>query len=74
MRIRRVVTGHTDEGKATVVSDAEVDATTIDLLPGADTALRGSGAPGFHGRTASDLAEQGGLNDLAAHIARPRTG
>ena len=34
MKIRRVVTGHTPEGKATVVSDTEVDATTIDLLPG----------------------------------------
>lgn len=34
MKIRRVVTGHTPQGKATVVSDTEVDATTLDLLPG----------------------------------------
>jgi len=36
MKIRRVVTGHTPDGKATVVSDTEVDPTTIDLLPGAE--------------------------------------
>ncbi len=36
MKIRRVVTGHTRDGKATVVSDMEVDATTLDLLPGAE--------------------------------------
>lgn len=35
MKIRRVVTGHTQDGKATVVSDTQVDATTIDRLPGA---------------------------------------
>ena len=34
MRIRRVVTGHTAEGKATVVSDSQVEATTIDGMPG----------------------------------------
>ena len=37
MKIRRVVTGHTQEGKATVVSDTEVDAIAPDLLPGAKT-------------------------------------
>jgi hypothetical protein len=35
MKIRRVVTGHTPEGKATVVSDTHVAGTTIDQLPGA---------------------------------------
>ena len=34
MKIRRVVTGHTSAGKATVVSDTEVEPTTIDQLPG----------------------------------------
>ena len=36
MRVRRVVTGHTADGKATVASDTEVDAITLDLLPGAE--------------------------------------
>ncbi|MCP4328355.1 MAG: ankyrin repeat domain-containing protein [Alphaproteobacteria bacterium] len=36
---------------------------------GADTRLRGSGAPGFADKTARQLAEHGGLADLAAHIA-----
>ena len=36
MKIRRVVTGHTPDGKATVASDSDVDAITIGLLPGAE--------------------------------------
>jgi hypothetical protein len=36
MKVRRVVTGHTPDGKATVVSDTEVDAITLDLLGGAE--------------------------------------
>ena len=36
MKIRRVVTGHDAAGKATVVSDAEVAATTLEMLPGAE--------------------------------------
>ena len=36
MKVRRVVTGHTADGKSTVVSDSDVDAITIDLLPGAE--------------------------------------
>jgi len=36
MRIRRVVTGHTPDGKATVASDTEVDAITIRMLPGTE--------------------------------------
>jgi len=36
MKVRRVVTGHTRDGKATVVSDTEVDAITLDLLAGAE--------------------------------------
>jgi len=34
MRIRRVVTGHTDDGKAIVASDSDVDGITVALLPG----------------------------------------
>jgi mannose-6-phosphate isomerase-like protein (cupin superfamily) len=34
MKVRRVVTGHTSDGKATVVSDTEVDAITLSLKPG----------------------------------------
>jgi ankyrin repeat protein len=37
---------------------------------GANTRMRGSGAPGFAGKTAHQLAEHGGLTDLAAYIAR----
>jgi len=34
MKVRRVVTGHTSDGKATVASDTEVDAITLGFLPG----------------------------------------
>jgi quercetin dioxygenase-like cupin family protein len=34
MKVRRVVTGHTPDGKATVASDTEVDGLTAALLPG----------------------------------------
>lgn len=34
MKVRRVVTGHDDEGKATVAIDDQVDAITVDLAPG----------------------------------------
>lgn len=34
MNIRRVVTGHNADGKATVVSDTEVASTTVNQLPG----------------------------------------
>jgi mannose-6-phosphate isomerase-like protein (cupin superfamily) len=36
MRVRRVVTGHTGDGKATVASDTKVDAITLALLPGTE--------------------------------------
>ena len=36
MGIRRVVTGHSSNGKATVVSDGIVEATTVDALPGSE--------------------------------------
>jgi mannose-6-phosphate isomerase-like protein (cupin superfamily) len=36
MKVRRVVTGHTADGKATVASDTAVDALTLNLLPGAE--------------------------------------
>lgn len=34
MKVRRVVTGHTPDGRAVVASDQEVDPITLDLLPG----------------------------------------
>ena len=36
MQVRRVVTGHTPDGKATVASDTKVDAITIDIAPGSE--------------------------------------
>ena len=36
MKVRRVVTGHTAAGKATVASDTEVDAITVTLMPGTE--------------------------------------
>lgn len=36
MKVRRVATGHDTQGKSVVVSDTEVDADTVALLPGAE--------------------------------------
>ena len=36
MKVRRVVTGHTPDGGATIASDQEVDALTVALAPGAE--------------------------------------
>jgi ankyrin repeat protein len=36
---------------------------------GADLALQGTGAPGFAGKTAADLAVARGMKDLAAELA-----
>src|SRR5262245_13731864 len=36
MKIRRVVTGHDRSGKAVFASDSHVDATTVELFPGAE--------------------------------------
>jgi mannose-6-phosphate isomerase-like protein (cupin superfamily) len=36
MKVRRVVTGHTPDGKARVASDSTVDAITVAVLPGAE--------------------------------------
>jgi uncharacterized protein len=36
---------------------------------GADLTLRGTGAPGFAGKTAADLAAARGWNDLASELA-----
>jgi ankyrin repeat protein len=45
------------------------DAIARDLAAaGADLTLRGTGAPGFFDKTAADLAEDNGQNDLAGHI------
>ncbi len=39
---------------------------------GANTQLRGTGLPGFAGKTARELAEQSGLVDLADYLAKAR--
>ncbi len=39
---------------------------------GANTQLRGSGAPGFTGKTARELAEQSGLVEIADYLTRSR--
>lgn len=39
---------------------------------GSDISLEGSGAPGFAGKTALELAQQAGLTDLARYIAAIR--
>ncbi len=41
---------------------------------GANLLIRGRGAPGFADRTARQLAEDGGLADLADYIARAERG
>jgi ankyrin repeat protein len=42
------------------------------IAAGADLSIRGTGAPGFAGRTAADLASARGLTRLAAKLAQPR--
>ena len=42
------------------------------LEAGADLGIRGSGAPGFYGKTASDLAAYRGQNELAQRLREPR--
>ena len=39
------------------------------VAAGADTTITGTGAPGFHGKTAADLATERGDKQLAAYIA-----
>ena len=36
MKMRRVVTGHSSDGKAIVASDTEVETVRVDLLPGVE--------------------------------------
>jgi len=36
---------------------------------GADLAIRGTGAPGFAGKSAYDLADEGGMKELCTEIA-----
>ena len=44
------------------------------VLAGADLAIRGSGAPGFHEKTALDLAEAAGHAEVAAILRGARVG
>lgn len=36
MQVRRVVTGHTSDGKATIASDSKVEAITAEIAPGSE--------------------------------------
>lgn len=49
MKIRRVVTGHDENGKSVFVSDEEVDGTRIALMPGSESHILwgGDAAPQF---------------------------
>lgn len=53
---------------AVVNRHTEVAKQLVDA--GANTQLCGSGAPGFAGKTARELAEHGGLSELADYITR----
>ena len=53
---------------AIVSRHAEIAASLIEA--GADTTLRGTGAPGFSGKTAGDLANEAGFNELTEAISR----
>src|SRR5262249_25795870 len=53
---------------AIVNGHAAVARSLVDA--GADLSPRGSGAPGFAGKTARDLAEARGFAELGAYIAR----
>ncbi|HEX6660142.1 MAG TPA: ankyrin repeat domain-containing protein [Ilumatobacter sp.] len=44
------------------------------VAAGADTTITGTGAPGFHGKTAADLASERGDKRLAAYISARRPG
>ena len=48
-------------------------ATTL-IEAGADTTLRGTGAPGFAGKSARDLAKKGGFDKLVDAIAQKNEG
>ncbi len=52
-----------------IVAGHEAVARTLVAAAGADLTVRGSGAPGFDGKTAYDLAAEQGMNDLCDLIA-----
>jgi mannose-6-phosphate isomerase-like protein (cupin superfamily) len=67
MKVRRVVTGQNADGKSVFVSDEEVDAITLDLLPGYE----------FHRLWGSDVASTlptGGQPPPAPAYFPPATG
>lgn len=51
------------------IVNRHTDVAAALLTAGADTALRGTGAPGFAGKTAGRLAREAGLSALANQIA-----
>jgi ankyrin repeat protein len=48
------------------VINAHTEIVRILAEAGADTQIRGTGAPGFYGMTALDLAEQAGRDEIVA--------
>jgi ankyrin repeat protein len=55
---------------AVVAGHAEI--AELLVRAGADVSLRGSGAPGFAGKTAGELALARGMHELAARLAHSR--
>ncbi|MGB5200730.1 MAG: ankyrin repeat domain-containing protein [Sedimenticolaceae bacterium] len=51
------------------VINHQADIAKMLVAAGADTAMRGNGAPGFSGKIAADLAKDAGLEDLASYLA-----
>jgi len=50
------------------------DVVRLLAAAGADLSIRGAGAPGFHDKTALDLAEAAGRTEIAAILRRPGPG
>jgi ankyrin repeat protein len=50
------------------VINEHIQVACVLAAAGADLAVRGSGAPGFEGKTAGDLARERGMHELAAEL------
>jgi hypothetical protein len=51
----------------------QMEVATLLIEAGADTEIRGRGAPGFYGKTVRDLAVETGMDDLVAVLDRARS-
>ena len=54
------------------VVNGHVQVAEVLASAGADLSVKGSGAPGFAGKTAADLASERGLHELAALLRSDR--